>query len=256
MSTHDTTEPERTARLLAVQDRLAELGLHDLQARWEMQPDRQILMVGEGQQAEQTIPGNPKSAFHGVAVYNNTGHTLTLGFNSSAAIGSPIIVPPHSLLVWPAEYTNLSIAGDVTRPAESVVALRLRYPPGAPAIYELLQPFKEPWSEEEQTTAGTVKLKLAARPGRKIIVNSVIAMVSNTGAVANTKILEGSIKSGGNTIFRFNLLQSKTEGAGGVDRFTSGPIALTLKEGEELVIEVTGAEANAQVIVDASGYIE
>lgn len=120
----------------------------------------------------------------------------------------------------------------------------------------LLNPWtpKETWSEEEQATALTLKLKVPGQAGRRIVVASVIAMVTNIGAVGANKVLEGLIKSAGNTIFRFNLLQSKTEGAGGVDRFVSSDIALTLKPAEELVIEVTGAEANVNVIVNASGY--
>lgn len=254
-----TSPREQTAQEWALEQRaLTQLGLHELRQRWEQQPDMHVLTVGENQQADQTIPGFPESAFHGLAVLNNTGHTLRVSFGTSSAAGAPLLVPPKSFLVWPAEYANVTINSDTTRPAEQVVLLRLRYPPAQPALEILPEGGpRETWSEEENGTGATVTLKVAGKPGRKIVVTSVIAMMTATGAVAANAILQGSIKSGGTTIFRFNLNQTKTTGAGeGGSQFVSGPINLTLREGESLTIEVTGAEANANVIVNASGYFQ
>jgi hypothetical protein len=121
----------------AIQSELSRLGLADLRARWLQQPDLQVLEVGTGQPAEQSITGFPEDAFHGVAVYNPTGHNLRLGFNVKAAIGSVLLVPPGSLMIWPAQYANLSIESETAGPAERIAILRLRYPPAQPALHRV-----------------------------------------------------------------------------------------------------------------------
>jgi hypothetical protein len=121
------------AAMLAEQRRLTQLGVRDLSQRWEMQPDAQTLLFGSGEPEEQSIRGFPEDAFHGVAVYNPTGRTILVGFNVKAAIGSSLRVPPRTLLVWAAEYTNLSLLADASGPVDAVTVLRLRYPPAQPS---------------------------------------------------------------------------------------------------------------------------
>lgn len=245
---HDALE-----QMLAEQRALTQLGLQDLVARWRQQPDRQFLSVGEGQPPEQTIKGFPEDNFRGVAVVNTTSHAIALGFEAGGGVGSPLVVPAHSFLVWPVVFTNLSIASDTTKPTETLVVLRLRYPPAQPAL-TTLPVERETWSEEESATAATATLRVPGVKGKKIVVTSIVAQVTAIGAIAAEKVLEGVIKRGANIIFRFNLTQPKTAAAGAVNTFASGPINLTLAEGEELQVVLTGAEANASVILDASGY--
>jgi hypothetical protein len=120
--------------MLLEQRTLTQLGLHDLRQRWAKQPPRSVHSFGEGEQEEQTIRGNPTDAFHGVVILNPTGKTISVGFQAGGALGSPLIVPPGSALVWAAEFQNVSLAAKASGPVESVVVLRLFYPPAQPMV--------------------------------------------------------------------------------------------------------------------------
>lgn len=187
-----TELPPDVIAALSDQRRLAELGLHDLYQRWEQQPDLQFVTVGEGAEQNTTIRGNPDSAFHGVVVYNRTGKNVVVGFNAGAAIGGQLIVPAGSILVWPAQYSNLSIGAETTGPAETVLVLRLRYPPTIAS----LTPIAAAKASSVTTQAADVTVKeasvqlLAANAGRRgleVINNGAKAVRLSLGTAAVAK---------------------------------------------------------------------
>ena len=128
------------AEQLLEQRLLTKLGIRDLQRRWNLQPVRSVHEFGSGTQAEHTLAGNPgaEANFHGVAIFNPTEMTIHLGFGAGGSIGAALIVPPDSGLVWPAEFQEMSItvdAIDAERLPESVIVLRLPYPPAQPMAF-------------------------------------------------------------------------------------------------------------------------
>jgi hypothetical protein len=124
--------------MLEEQRSLTRLALMDLRARVQDQPALVPVTFGPDWPTEQLIRGFPESPFRGVAVFNNTQRTLKLGFNASAALGSPLHIKPRTLFVWPAAYQNLNVLS-VNNPGalEVVGVLRLQYPPAQPAIYPI-----------------------------------------------------------------------------------------------------------------------
>jgi hypothetical protein len=120
---------------LAEQRLLTKLAVSDLRHRWSKQPPRSTLLFGSGQPEEQRIEGNPQDAFHGVCVLNRTGKTVSLGFEAKGAVGSALTIPPGSGLVWAAEFRDLSLSALAEGPEESVVVLRLFYPPVQPMLF-------------------------------------------------------------------------------------------------------------------------
>jgi len=96
------------------------------------------LTIGAGQPAEQTILGNQQDPYNGVAIWNPTSATLSVGFQAGAGILAPLTVVPFSWARLPARYTNLSIA--LLSPADQQTAIatpltvqRLRIPPSPAA---------------------------------------------------------------------------------------------------------------------------
>lgn len=124
---------------LAIQAELAERALHDLIARYVAAPATAWLTFGEGEAAEQTLPGAPRDPFHGFAILNGTAKTIRWGLASSAGIGSAFTVPPLTTIVMPAQFADLSLAvsaADALGPLERVGVVRLQAPPPAPAVYQ------------------------------------------------------------------------------------------------------------------------
>jgi hypothetical protein len=174
---------------------LSRLGLHDLQARWARQPPQDRITFGAGEQAEQTLPGNPSEGFHGLAIFNPTGKTIKVGFGPGNALGSALIVPPHSGVVWAAEFTNLSLAvsaAEAARLAETIVVLRLFYPPsqpqafpyGVPAAAAVVQ------TPEDITVKGASIAVVAANPlriGLEVVNRGANAVRLMPGSLAENK---------------------------------------------------------------------
>jgi hypothetical protein len=124
--------------MLAEQRELTLLGLRDLGARWAHQPATSRIRVGGGEPGTQSLLGNPTERFHGVALLNPTAKTVFLGFGPSGSVGSALLCPPGTGLIWPAEYTDLSVTvspADAALAAGEVLLLRLPYPPAAPELF-------------------------------------------------------------------------------------------------------------------------
>lgn len=140
MTLRDQSDPERAARDELERAHIISilLGREELDRRWVFAPDRTTLSFGAGQQPEQTILGNQQHPFYGVCVLNRTAKSVFVGFEAGQGIGSPLICPPFSVLVWPARYVQLSLAvgvEDALGPVAEISVLRLQVPPTAPAIF-------------------------------------------------------------------------------------------------------------------------
>lgn len=123
---------------LSLQRDVLELSELELQRRWVSQPARSRHAFGLGQQADQTVMGNDAEPFRGVALLNPTPMTINVGFNAGSSIGSSLFCPPYSMLVWPAQFVNVSLgvnASDAASTEGEVTLLRLQQPPTAPAVY-------------------------------------------------------------------------------------------------------------------------
>jgi len=135
------TEPELTpgiGELVDLQVATAEvLQLEDYLLRRLLLESPRVVPVTFGQSgvnnAEQTIAGDQRDPFNGVAILNPTPAIVYVGFQAGGAVGSSVVVLPGSYLVLPRRYANLSLAVGATDNAGAialtVTAICLRVPP-------------------------------------------------------------------------------------------------------------------------------
>lgn len=103
-------------------------------------PNVQRVTLGPGNQVnpEYTLTGDPRDLYNGVAIFNPTSATLSVGFAAGAGLLAPITVPPFSFVATPARFADLSIAllnpvDQATTFASPVTVALLRTPPAAGA---------------------------------------------------------------------------------------------------------------------------
>jgi hypothetical protein len=189
---------------LAVQRDVLELNGLDLRRRYIHQPDRDRLVFGAGEPAEQTLIGNEEHPFYGVTVLNPTAKTVFLGFQAGQAQGSPLFVPAGTGLTWPARYTQLSVAvspADAAAAQASVTVLRLQYPPEplvfsySPALAAAV--VKSQPEDAVVTNAASVTILAAnqLRKGMEIVNAGLVAVRLALGQPATAK--HGLLLSGG-----------------------------------------------------------
>jgi hypothetical protein len=98
---------------------------------------------GPGQPAEQTLDGDPRDPFLGLAVFNRGPYPLAVGYSAQGALSAiaPLVVPAFSWAVTPIRYTTVSIAAmfpgtagpgvapDASQATFAASVIRLRVPP-------------------------------------------------------------------------------------------------------------------------------
>lgn len=131
----DQLVQETIEQLARERDELFQLSSIELRRRYIDQPALDRITFGAGEQAQQTLLGNQKHLFYGVAVFNPTGKPIYVGFSAGTSQGSPTVCLPGELLVWPAKFSEVSLAvsaSDAAGPLETVTVLRLQAPPAQP----------------------------------------------------------------------------------------------------------------------------
>lgn len=114
------------------QHRVLELEEAMLSGLLEQQPHVTPLTFGSGQEAEQTVPGDPRAPWHGLALLNPTPFTIYGGDGPSGALQPTTIVPPYSWVCVPVQFVDYSLGirpVDYTGSAQTVLLVRLRHPP-------------------------------------------------------------------------------------------------------------------------------
>jgi hypothetical protein len=118
---------------LMAQRELLELETYALR-RWMMEPpDSRRVFLGLGV-GEQTLDGDERDPFSGVAVINTSNVPVAIGFAPGGAVGAGLFqVPAGSFLVLPVRFVHLSVgvvnAADAAGAQFWVTAARLRVPP-------------------------------------------------------------------------------------------------------------------------------
>jgi len=137
---HDT---DRAIGQLLAQAHVLELEQHVLAAQLR-QPDTRTLTFGVGNDAEQTLPGDPRTPWRGIAILNPTALTIYAGAGPSAQQPG-LIVPPYSWICAPVNYPDYTLgvgAADAAGAAATITVIRLHQPPagvragqlGAPGV--------------------------------------------------------------------------------------------------------------------------
>lgn len=121
----DLVEAQRTA---------VELELDVLRRYIMGAPASARVRVGAGQQAEQTVDGDQRAPFVGLAVLNPTPVAVGLGFEAGGGTPqfAPFTIPAYSWMVLPIRFVSASIgvsALDAVGPNYTVTLVRLRVPP-------------------------------------------------------------------------------------------------------------------------------
>jgi hypothetical protein len=135
VATEDLPTPEEFAGVVSLmQAELVELELWRIRRQMFADPAVSKINVGAGQLTEQTLTGNRQDPYNGVAIFNPTPATLSVGFESGLAWLAPLMLPPYSYAKFPERFTNLSIATLIPADQQQAIAapvtvMRLRVPP-------------------------------------------------------------------------------------------------------------------------------
>lgn len=179
----NTLAPEQQDRLedtIEAQRELVYIELAYRRRQLLADPGLVRLIIGAGRDAlnEHTLRGDPRDPYNGVAIFNPTSATLSVGFQAGTGLLAPTTVPPFSFICLPERYVNLSVA--LLNPADQqqtyaspVTVLRLRVPPhpdagpyGNPATEGPALAAANPGSAALIGAAGAASV-VAANPARR-----------------------------------------------------------------------------------------
>jgi hypothetical protein len=150
------------------------LGLseRELRRRWERQPITSRVTFGAGLPEQTTLHGDERALYFGVCILNPTAKTIMFGLGQGNAQGTGLQVGPFSGIVWPGQFSSLSLAvssTDAAGPDEEIVVQRLWVPPDRPQAFPygasrlnqsqyILGKMKQALGETLLPSVGTVEL--------------------------------------------------------------------------------------------------
>lgn len=125
---------ETIADQLQAQRDVLELENYGLRRWLYNAPGSQVVRLGAGGRVEETLPGDERDPWIGVAILNPSSVPIGVGFAAGGAIGTPLFtIPAGSYLTVPVRFVNVSVAlvnaSDALGPEARIVVCRLRVPP-------------------------------------------------------------------------------------------------------------------------------